>query len=86
MRSPRTPKIRPPVAQPTMKMAVTRAGVEVLATRGALAVTGLQGRHAGQKEQLLIHAVEQPAEGGDEQDEPVIGGQAAPPRALAAVG
>ena len=60
-----------------------QAGEKVF--RGGGGEQRLEGRHPRQDEQLLVHAVEQPAERGHEQDEPVVRCEQPIPGKLAAV-
>ncbi|MEZ5302478.1 MAG: hypothetical protein R3F11_17855 [Verrucomicrobiales bacterium] len=73
------PKKSPPAPQPIKKMAVAlvRRGDIVLGRAYAQQV--LHRRLSYQRKDLLVEAVEQPAEAGDDEDEPVVAVQLVPP-------
>ncbi len=84
MRSPSMPKIRPPVAQPAMKIdvALPPRRPRVLPQRFEGFGVGVcwggkqvfHCRRPREHEELLVHRVKKPAHGGDGQHEPVVAG------------
>ena len=87
IRSPMIPKIKPPIAQPTMKMvvAIPAASATLPAADGSPGSRADEFRHrrlTGQVEELLVHRVEQPAQRGDDEHEPLVSRQLLPPGAL----